>query len=118
MKNMGIKVGVITSAVSQKDQNMIYDSCLYDADFPKILYLTPEKLSQSNQVMNFLQKMYEKKRLDRFVIDEAHCVSSWGRDFRPDYVKLGSLKANFPTVPTMALTATASEKVIYLNEVK
>ncbi len=63
--------------------------------------------------MKFLQKLYDKKRLDRFVIDEAHCVSSWGRDFRPDYVKLGILKSNFPLVPTMALTATASERVLY-----
>ena len=51
------------------------------------------------------------KKLSRIVIDEAHCVSNWGRDFRPTYLKLGLFKDNFRDIPTLALTATATEKV-------
>ena len=50
-------------------------------------------------------------RLDRIAIDEAHCCSQWGNDFRPDYKKLGVLKQQFPEVPIIALTATATQRV-------
>jgi ATP-dependent DNA helicase Q1 len=62
--------------------------------------------------MNALQKCYQSKRLDQIAIDEIHCVSAWGHDFRPDYKYLGVLKNIFPDVPLIGFTATATTKVI------
>ncbi|XP_066540349.1 recQ-like DNA helicase BLM isoform X1 [Hoplias malabaricus] len=77
----------------------------------KLLYATPEKISASGRMISALQNLYERGLLARFVIDEAHCVSQWGHDFRPDYKRLHELRQKFPNVPVMALTATATPRV-------
>ncbi|KAH8295205.1 hypothetical protein KR018_008712 [Drosophila ironensis] len=77
----------------------------------KLLYVTPEKISSSPRFQDTLDTLSANNCLSRFVIDEAHCVSQWGHDFRPDYKKLGILKKRFPNVPTIALTATATPRV-------
>lgn len=78
----------------------------------KLLYLTPEKLSNSTQMQSMLRRLHNRKLISRFVVDEAHCLSDWGHDFRPDYNKLGMIRSQYPGVPLMALTATANEKVV------
>ncbi|XP_063106137.1 recQ-like DNA helicase BLM isoform X1 [Cavia porcellus] len=77
----------------------------------KLLYVTPEKVCASNRLISILENLYERKLLARFVIDEAHCVSQWGHDFRPDYKRMNMLRQKFPSVPVMALTATANSRV-------
>uniref|UniRef100_A0A673L790 ATP-dependent DNA helicase n=1 Tax=Sinocyclocheilus rhinocerous TaxID=307959 RepID=A0A673L790_9TELE len=77
----------------------------------KLLYATPEKVCASGRMISALQNLYERGLLARFVIDEAHCVSQWGHDFRPDYKRLHELRRMFPNVPIMALTATATPRV-------
>ncbi|XP_072474854.1 recQ-like DNA helicase BLM isoform X2 [Notamacropus eugenii] len=77
----------------------------------KLLYVTPEKVCASNRLISTLENLYERKLLARFVIDEAHCVSQWGHDFRPDYKRLNMLRQKFPSVSIMALTATANPRV-------
>ena len=80
-------------------------------DFVQLLYITPEMIAKSQAMLNDLADMHRRGRLARIVIDEAHCVSQWGHDFRPDYKELGQVRRQFPGVPVMALTATATENV-------
>ncbi|RMY10426.1 hypothetical protein D0867_08401 [Hortaea werneckii] len=75
------------------------------------LYVTPEMLSKNQSMVSLFERLYQRNQLARLVIDEAHCVSQWGHDFRPDYKQLGEIRRKFPGVPVMALTATATENV-------
>ncbi|XP_066329336.1 ATP-dependent DNA helicase Q-like 4A [Miscanthus floridulus] len=77
----------------------------------KLLYVTPEKIARSGALSTVLGNLNKQGHLSRIVIDEAHCVSQWGHDFRPDYKSLGVLKQNFPKTPVLALTATATARV-------
>ncbi|XVF01151.1 hypothetical protein REPUB_Repub04eG0063700 [Reevesia pubescens] len=82
------------------------DYCKY-----KLLYVTPEKVAKSDVLLRHLDNLNTRDLLARIVIDEAHCVSQWGHDFRPDYQGLGILKQKFPKTPVLALTATATASV-------
>lgn len=79
--------------------------------FIQLLYVTPEMLNKSTIMIKAFENLYERGLLARIVIDEAHCVSQWGHDFRPDYKALGEIRKQFKSVPVMALTATATENV-------
>ncbi|KAM2156196.1 hypothetical protein ACFX1R_041918 [Malus domestica] len=83
-----------------------YEYCKY-----KLLYVTPEKVAKSDALLRQLENLNARQLLARIVVDEAHCVSQWGHDFRPDYQALGILKQKFPNTPVLALTATATASV-------
>jgi ATP-dependent DNA helicase RecQ len=72
----------------------------------KLLYVAPERLA----IPNFVDAL-ERWRLDRIAVDEAHCVSEWGHDFRPDYRRIAALRRRYPAVPFLAVTATATDRV-------
>ncbi len=76
----------------------------------KLLYVAPERLLNDN-FLKFLDFLQEKVGLSSFAIDEAHCVSAWGHDFRPEYRQLKQLRFRYPSVPMFALTATATKRV-------
>ncbi|WP_243393482.1 DNA helicase RecQ [Solimonas fluminis] len=77
----------------------------------RLLYLAPERLLSPGFVDSFLQPLQETVGISAFTIDEAHCVSEWGHDFRPEYRQLSRLREWFPDVPVLAFTATATQRV-------
>ena len=76
----------------------------------KLLYVAPERLLTKN-FLSLLDEVHNRVGLSLLAIDEAHCVSEWGHDFRPEYRQLGRLRSRYPEVPMLALTATATERV-------
>ena len=77
----------------------------------RMLYITPEQAATST-FQAIADHLSKRNLLSYLIIDEAHCVSQWGHDFRPDYLKLGSLRRRLPDVPCVALTATATPHVV------
>ena len=100
----GIPAAFLNSTLKKEEIKEIY-SRLYRNDI-KLLYLSPERLA----VEGYLDRLHEFK-VDFFAIDEAHCLSEWGHDFRPDYLFLSHIRRQFPDVPMAAFTATATTRV-------
>ncbi|EZH75359.1 ATP-dependent DNA helicase RecQ [Aquimarina atlantica] len=96
----GIKAAFINSSQTETEQQDIYQK-LSDKEI-KLLYIAPESLS-------FLDVIFSQIEISLIAIDEAHCISAWGHDFRPAYTQLGYLKNRFPKTPVIALTATADK---------
>ncbi|KAA1245074.1 DNA helicase RecQ [Aquimarina sp. RZ0] len=96
----GIQASYVNSSQNENEQQDIYQNLL-DKKI-KLLYVAPESLS-------FLDTILSQIEISLIAIDEAHCISSWGHDFRPAYTQLGYLKNRFPETPAIALTATADK---------
>jgi len=111
LHDLGIDATFINSELSAADRRDRFTALLEPHPTYRLLYVTPEAINQSQQMSNALDHLDARGKLARIVIDEAHCVSQWGHDFRPDYKLLDVLKQRFPNVPLMALTATANNTV-------
>ena len=98
----GVNAAYYNSSLKAAESKEVLER--FEAGELDLLYVAPERLLSKT----FLNKL-EKVELAMFAIDEAHCVSQWGHDFRPEYVRLGELRDIFPDVPLLALTATADE---------
>lgn len=101
MKANGIAAAAINSNNSEADNRAIIDLCLHGQ--LKLLYISPERFVVEQK--RFLSRI----PIALFAIDEAHCISQWGHDFRPEYTQLADIRTTFPDVPVMALTATADK---------
>ena len=101
LKSNGIEAAALNSDNSADADTIIRRKCM-SGDM-KLLYISPEKL------LTEIPYLLSRMRISLFAIDEAHCISHWGHDFRPEYTQLGQLREQFPNVPIMALTATADK---------
>ena len=110
MRRLGIPVASLAGEVSSENAKKVFASIKRGS--VKILLTTPERLTGAQSLLSFLYEMATDDRISRFVIDEAHCVSQWGHDFRDAYLKLSFLRSTFPNVPISALTATATPRVM------
>jgi ATP-dependent DNA helicase RecQ len=104
LKANGIAAQFLNSTQTDEESAGIIGLCREGG--VKLLYISPERLAAASTI-GFLQKL----RISLFAVDEAHCISSWGHDFRPDYMKLQILRKKFPDVPLVALTATADRVI-------
>ena len=105
LKDLGIKALSITGGISYQDLNTLLDNAIYGNY--KFLYLSPERLTQE-----IVQNAIRHMNVNLFAIDEAHCISKWGNDFRPSYKNVNVLKELHPLVPYIGLTATATPEVL------
>ncbi|MBF6086852.1 DNA helicase RecQ [Nocardia cyriacigeorgica] len=100
---LGVRAGFLNSTQNPDERRMV--EAQYVAGELDLLYLAPERLRLESTA-----RLLERGKIALFAIDEAHCVSQWGHDFRPDYLALSLLHERWPEVPRIALTATATEK--------
>ena len=102
----GVKAAFLNSTQSAEEARGVEDALL--AGECDIVYVAPERLL-TGRFLNLLERLNASVGVALFAIDEAHCVSQWGHDFRPEYMQLSTLHERFPDVPRIALTATADE---------
>ncbi len=105
LQDKNIKAMAITGGISYQDLDRKLDNCIF-GNF-KFLYLSPERLQQE-----LVQERLKQMNINLIAIDEAHCISQWGHDFRPAYRNIAQLRELFPEVPIAAFTATATKPVV------
>lgn len=104
LRGRGIEAVAVYSAMPREQIDILLDNCVYGNI--KFLYVSPERL-QNDMFLARLQRM----KVGLFAVDEAHCISQWGYDFRPQYLEIASIREVHPHVPVIALTATATSQV-------
>lgn len=105
LKQRGIKALSIHSGMSRDEISIAFDNAVFGGF--KFLYISPERLA----TVQFREKMHNLN-ISLIAVDEAHCISQWGYDFRPSYLKLAEIRQLLPEVPVLALTATATPEVV------
>ena len=110
LKSKGVRGDALNSKTAAADRKRILADLKNDKPLLKLLYITPE-LAATEGFRSLLASLHGRGLISRVAVDEAHCISEWGHDFRPDYLKLGDLRLAISDVPFVALTATATKQV-------
>ena len=106
-----IPVETLNSKLTPKERQRVLQDLNSSKPRTKLLYITPEQAATPT-FQALADTLQSRHLLSYLIVDEAHCVSQWGHDFRPDYLKLGRLRNKIPRVPCIALTATATPHVV------
>jgi ATP-dependent DNA helicase RecQ len=104
LKAKEIQAISIVSGMGRREVDIALDNCIYGPT--KFLYVSPERLASE-----LVRERIKYMNVNLFAVDEAHCISQWGYDFRPSYLKIANLRELHPKVPVLALTATATAEV-------
>ncbi|XP_053575104.1 ATP-dependent DNA helicase Q1 [Bombina bombina] len=112
LNRLGVSAAALNASSSREHVKWVHNEMINKSSQLKLIYVTPEKIAKSKLFMSRLEKAYQAARLARIAVDEVHCCSQWGHDFRPDYKLLGILKRQFPNSPLIGLTATATSHVL------
>ncbi|KAI0755115.1 P-loop containing nucleoside triphosphate hydrolase protein [Daedaleopsis nitida] len=110
LRELGVSVASLTSDTSTQDRAYALQDLRSDQPSTRLLYVSPEKFCTA-EIRGIMECLNNRDELNRLVVDEAHCISEWGHDFREEYRRLGSFRDRFPSIPIMALTATATNSV-------
>ncbi len=105
LKKRGVKAEAVFSGMTKREIDIVLDNCVYGNI--KFLYVSPERVETE-----IFKARYEKMNVNLIAVDESHCISQWGYDFRPSYLNIAHLREAKPELPILALTATATPEVV------
>lgn len=111
LTKLKIRAESINSKMGAKERSNVLTDLKSKKPETRFLYITPEQAA-TGTFKDLMASLVKYDKIAYVAVDEAHCVSQWGHDFRPDYLKLGKLRVEYPKIPWIALTATASADVV------